>query len=140
MNLRRIKGWKKKNDGNVIKVDATGLPCPDPLVKLSDNIKNAKESDLMEITATDPGFYKDVQAFASSRGLKIVKLERGTYKGLDTALVEKTTYSMNFFKNFEVKEIIAKPRYRVKELPEYKFKNWKGDLNKYYGWKKEKSE
>ncbi|WP_063727539.1 pyruvate kinase alpha/beta domain-containing protein [Kosmotoga sp. DU53] len=64
----------------------------------------------------------------------------GTYKGLDTALVVKTAYSMNFFKNFEVKEIIAKPRCRVKELPEYKFKNWKGDLNKYYEWKMEKSE
>ncbi len=58
----------------------------------------------------------------------------GTYKGLDTALVVKTAYSMNFFENFEVKEIIAKPRCRVKKLPEYKFENWKGDLDKYYEW------
>ncbi len=56
----------------------------------------------------------------------------GTYKGLDTALVVKTAYSMNFFKNFEVKEIIAKPLYRVKELPEYKYENWKGDIDSYY--------
>ena len=56
----------------------------------------------------------------------------GTYKGLDTALVVKTAYSMNFFKKFVVKEIIAKPSCRVEELPEYKFKNWRGDLNKYY--------
>ncbi len=56
----------------------------------------------------------------------------GTYKGLDTAIVVKTAYSMNFFKNFEVKEIIAKPRCRVNELPEYKHENWKGDINSYY--------
>lgn len=56
----------------------------------------------------------------------------GTYKGLDTAIVVRTTYSMNFFKDFEVKEIIAKPMHRVKQLPEYKSENWKGDLDKYY--------
>lgn len=56
----------------------------------------------------------------------------GTYKGLDTALVVKTTYSMNFFKEFEVREIVAKAICRVKKLPEYKYENWKGDLDKYY--------
>ena len=57
----------------------------------------------------------------------------GTFKGLDTALVVRTAYSMNFFKDFEIREIIARPRYRVRELPEYKYENWKGDLDKYYG-------
>ena len=56
----------------------------------------------------------------------------GTYKGLDTALLVKTTYSGNFFREFEVKEIIAKPICRVKKLPEYKYKNWKGNINDYY--------
>ena len=56
----------------------------------------------------------------------------GTFKGLDTALLVKTAYSMNFFKEFEVKEIIAKPICRVKKLPEYEFENWKGNLDKYY--------
>jgi hypothetical protein len=56
----------------------------------------------------------------------------GTYKGLDTALVVKTTYSGGFFKEFEVREIIAKPICRVKALPEYKYENWKGNLDQYY--------
>ncbi len=56
----------------------------------------------------------------------------GTFKGLDTALLVKTTYSMNFFKKFEVKEIIAKPSCRVMKLPESKYKNWKGNLDQYY--------
>jgi len=56
----------------------------------------------------------------------------GTFKGLDTALLVKTSYSMNFFKNFEVKEIIAKPSRRVKQLPEHTYEKWKGNLDKYY--------
>jgi hypothetical protein len=56
----------------------------------------------------------------------------GTYKGLDTALVVKTAYSGGFFKEFEVREIIAKPICRVKALPEYKYENWKGNLDQYY--------
>jgi len=56
----------------------------------------------------------------------------GTFKGLDTALLVKTAYSMNFFKKFTVEEIIAKPSCRVEEHPEYKYENWMGDLDKYY--------
>ncbi|MGD2201452.1 MAG: pyruvate kinase alpha/beta domain-containing protein [Candidatus Bathyarchaeota archaeon] len=56
----------------------------------------------------------------------------GTFKGLDTAMLVKTAYSMKFFKEFEVKEIIAKPSCRVKKFPEHKYKNWRGDLTKYY--------
>jgi hypothetical protein len=56
----------------------------------------------------------------------------GTFKGLDTALLVKTAFSMNFFKEFEVKEVIAKPSSRVKKLPEHEYKNWKGNLDKYY--------
>jgi hypothetical protein len=56
----------------------------------------------------------------------------GTYKGLDTALIVKTAHSTSFFKEFEVKEIIAKPTCRVKKLPEYKHENWKGNVDEYY--------
>jgi len=56
----------------------------------------------------------------------------GTFKGLDTALLVKTAYSMSFFKEFEIKEIVAKPSCRVKRLPEHKYEKWKGDLDKYY--------
>ena len=56
----------------------------------------------------------------------------GSFKGLDTALLVRTTYSMNFFKEFEIKEVIAKPSCRVKRLPEHKYDSWKGDLDKYY--------
>jgi len=56
----------------------------------------------------------------------------GTFKGLDTALLVKAAYSMNFFKEFEVKEIVAKPACRVKILPGERYENWKGNLDQYY--------
>jgi hypothetical protein len=37
-----------------------------------------------------------------------------------------------FFKDFEVRESVVRPRYRVREFPEYKYENWKGDLDQYY--------
>jgi hypothetical protein len=57
----------------------------------------------------------------------------GTFKGLDTALLVRSTYAMNFFRDFEVKEILARSCCRVKKLPEYDYENWKGDLDCYYG-------
>jgi hypothetical protein len=56
----------------------------------------------------------------------------GTYKGLDTALVVKTAHSLGFFREFEVREIIAKPTCRARKLAEDKYENWKGNLNQYY--------
>jgi hypothetical protein len=56
----------------------------------------------------------------------------GTYKGLDTALVVRTSYSGAFFSEFEVLEIIAKPRCPGRRLPEYEQEGWKGNLDQYY--------
>lgn len=69
------------------------------------------------ILATDAGIISEGEETISCAG---------TYKGLDTAFIVRSAYSMNFFKDFEVIEIIAKPTCRVKSLPEYKCKNWKG--------------
>lgn len=75
------------------------------------------------VMATDAG--------AIEPGEEVVALG-GTYKGLDTALVVKTSYSGGFFTDFEVLELIAKPRRPGRRLPEYKQEDWKGDLEQYY--------
>ncbi len=55
----------------------------------------------------------------------------GTFKGLDTALIVRPTHTMNFFKSFEIREIIARPVCRVQTLPEYEHENWRGNLDQY---------
>jgi len=101
------------------------FPVPDAFIDktlelFSSGTKIAIEASLM---ATDSGALDD--------GEKVVALG-GTYKGLDTALVVKTSYTGNFFTEFEVLEIVAKPLYPNKHLPEYEQEAWKGDLDKYY--------
>ena len=82
--------------------------------------KIAIEAALM---ATDAGVVEP--------GQEVVALA-GCYKGLDTALVVRTSYSGGLFSHFEVLEIIAKPRHPGTRLPEYEQEGWKGDLNQYY--------
>ncbi len=75
------------------------------------------------VMATDSG--------ALEPGEEVVALG-GTYKGLDTALVVRTSYSGSLFTEFEVLELIAKPRRPGRRLPEYEQADWKGDLDQYY--------
>lgn len=56
----------------------------------------------------------------------------GTFKGLDTAIVVRAAHSDALFRDFDVLEVIAKPRTRVKTLPEYESPVWRGDLSQYY--------
>jgi tRNA 2-thiouridine synthesizing protein A len=45
-------------------VDATGLLCPMPIVKLAEAIKGAEVGQVIEVTATDPGMLEDAPAWA----------------------------------------------------------------------------
>jgi tRNA 2-thiouridine synthesizing protein A len=56
-----------------LKVDASGLSCPLPILKASQGIKTVGSGDLMEIIATDPGSVKDMEAWAKSTGHTLVE-------------------------------------------------------------------
>lgn len=86
----------------------------------SSGTKIAVEAALM---ATDAG--------ALDVGEEVIALG-GTYKGLDTALLVKTSFSGHLFTDFEVLEVIAKPLHPGRHLPEYEQEGWKGDLDQYY--------
>ena len=62
---------------NVIKVNACGLACPGPLMKLREAVTKAKDNEIIEIESTDQGFYSDVQAFSSTANLKVLDIEKG---------------------------------------------------------------
>jgi hypothetical protein len=100
-------------------------PTPEGIIDKTLEVFGAGTKIAIEaaVMATDAGEVDEGEEVASCAG---------TYKGLDTALIVKTTHSGNFFREFEVREIIAKPICRVKKLPEYKYKNWKGNIDQYY--------
>ncbi|HPI03399.1 MAG TPA: FAD-dependent oxidoreductase [Candidatus Goldiibacteriota bacterium] len=71
----------------IISVNACGLQCPGPIMKLKTEIDAVRPGDRLEIKATDPGFYNDVSAWARSTGNKIFSLESD--KGVISAVIEK---------------------------------------------------
>ena len=59
---------------NVVKVDACGLSCPGPIMKLSSTISNLNDGEILEITSTDRGFYSDVEAWCNSTNNTLLNL------------------------------------------------------------------
>lgn len=70
-------------------VDACGLQCPGPIMKLKKEIDLIEEGQQLSITASDPGFYKDVQSWAAMTGNKLVELNREGSKVV--AVVQKAS-------------------------------------------------
>lgn len=71
-----------------IEVNACGLQCPGPIMKLSAALKEAKDGDVLEISATDPAFASDAEAFCrrtnntflgqeSAKGISKVTIQKG---------------------------------------------------------------
>lgn len=64
-------------------LDCTGLFCPMPIVKTRVEMERMKPGEVLEITADDPGFEKDLPAWCSMSGEKFleIKKEGSTLKG-----------------------------------------------------------
>ncbi len=71
-----ISEEKKMEEKNIIKIDAKGLSCPGPLMKLKEVLDKSPEDATIEIEATDPGFYRDISSYCESKGLKLISLEK----------------------------------------------------------------
>ena len=68
------------NNSEVIKIDACGLQCPGPIMKVSNALNNANEGDIFEITSTDRGFKSDIGAWCESTGNTLVDLKQDKAK------------------------------------------------------------
>ncbi len=65
----------------VQEVDARGMNCPLPILKVKKAIATVGEGELIRLIATDPGSVKDMQAFCSQTGNELVESneEGGAY-------------------------------------------------------------
>ena len=72
---------------NTLKIDATGLQCPGPIMKIKSSIDSIVPGQRVEIQATDPGFARDIQAWCQTTGNVLV--QQSDSKGVFTAVVEK---------------------------------------------------
>ncbi|GKX31251.1 CoA-disulfide reductase [Vallitalea longa] len=65
-----------KDEGVNIKLNACGLQCPGPIMQVNNKMKEINEGDILEITATDPGFPIDVKAWCKKTGNSFIKSEK----------------------------------------------------------------
>ncbi len=56
-----------------LKVDASGLSCPLPILRATQGIRSVASGELIEVVATDPGSVKDFAAWSASTGNALVE-------------------------------------------------------------------
>ncbi len=88
-----------KSKENILKIDACGLSCPGPIMKLSDNISEINNGEILEITSTDKGFYSDVEAWCDSTNNTLLNLENKDKKIIATIQKGKAVINQNNKKN-----------------------------------------
>lgn len=73
--------------GEIIKINACGLQCPGPIVKLSKAIKEANEGDIIEISTTDVAFASDIEGYCRRTGN--VFIDNTQSKGVAVSTIRK---------------------------------------------------
>lgn len=61
------------SSADVVEVDARGLRCPIPVIRLGVVIKDLPTGSLVRLLATDPAARSDVAAFCRLRGHEVVE-------------------------------------------------------------------
>jgi len=63
------------SDVAIIEVDASGLNCPGPIMKLAKTMNKANAGDIVRITATDSGFGSDVKTWCEKKGHRLLEFK-----------------------------------------------------------------
>ncbi len=67
----------KSNDlSSAINLDACGLQCPGPIMKVNQKIKELNEGDIIKVSATDSGFPVDAEAWCKKTGNRFIKKDK----------------------------------------------------------------
>ena len=70
-----------------VRVDACGLQCPGPILKMKKTMDTLISGERVEITSTDPGFPRDAAAWCSSTGNQLIS--KDTSGGKSIVVIEK---------------------------------------------------
>ncbi len=70
-------------DDTVVKLDATGLACPGPIMRVREASLNLSDGEILEVKASDAGFLTDFPAFCNATGYEClgVTSEKGIITG-----------------------------------------------------------
>jgi NADPH-dependent 2,4-dienoyl-CoA reductase/sulfur reductase-like enzyme/peroxiredoxin family protein/rhodanese-related sulfurtransferase/TusA-related sulfurtransferase len=68
-------------------LDACGLCCPGPLMQVRMCTEEMKSGEVLKVTASDPGFYMDIQSWCKKTNNELMKIDREA--GMITAYIRK---------------------------------------------------
>lgn len=90
-----------------VKLDACGLQCPGPILRLKQAMEELSTGDVLEISATDAGFPRDAEAWCHSTGhrflghrmqggVQLVEIEKASPCAIASAQVQDTAQGKTF--------------------------------------------
>ena len=82
-----FKAYEQTVKEKVIKVDAKGLKCPGPIVKVADEMRQLSVGQHIIVEATEEAFTSDIAVWCERTGNKLIKLD--TANSIITAEIEK---------------------------------------------------
>lgn len=59
-----------------MRIDCSGMQCPGPIMKVFETMKDMKDGEAMEVSASDPGFMRDIGAWCRRTGNTLISSER----------------------------------------------------------------
>lgn len=71
----------------VIRVDACGMQCPGPILKMKKTMDTLTPGERVEVISTDPSFARDASAWCNSTGNKLISKESSG--GKSVVIIEK---------------------------------------------------
>lgn len=80
-------------DGPAVIVDACGLQCPGPIIRMKEACDQATAGQLLSVRSTDPGFQRDVGSWCRMTGHQLEGLSESS--GVWTANVRKASAGIN---------------------------------------------
>ena len=57
-------------------LDCSGLQCPGPIMRVFQTIKEMNDGEILQVSATDMGFARDIEAWCRRMGNTLLKVER----------------------------------------------------------------
>lgn len=81
------KGNEEMNNSKLIELDACGLSCPGPLMKVKTAMDGLENGDVLCVRASDPGFYEDIKAWTKRTNNELIDIKKSA--GIINAYIKK---------------------------------------------------
>jgi CoA-disulfide reductase len=88
-----------------IQLDACGLQCPGPIMKVYETIKSMNYNEVLEVKATDPAFQEDIKTWCRSTGNKLMGVG-----------FENNAFTANIRKEMKPAETLSSPKKNDKSM------------------------